>query len=324
MTPNRPIRRLAALLLLLCVALAACTSDEAVEAADTSTETTEATATTEAAMADDEPTVTVRESGMTVTVQALENVTVHSLTAPEAVFANSTHIFETADSLVLVDAQFLLPNAADVRAYAESLGKPMDRLFISHAHPDHFLGAEAFADVPQYALADVVADIEANGQAEVDEKQADFGEAIAGSFVVPEVVEPGELVLGGTTFELSEVLDAEAHTQLVIRVPADGVVATGDLIYSGVHLILAGPADTWTAALEGLQANGDTVILPGHGLPAGAEVIDANIAYLATTMELLGSVDNADDFRDGLLAAYPDLTMEAAIDFATPVLFPNG
>ncbi len=323
MSTNRSMRRLLVLLMSVGLAAAACSSDEDPGAADATTETTAAEATTtEAAAADPTPVVSTRESGMTVTVQELDSVTVHSLTASEDVFANSTHIFETADSLVLIDAQFLLPFAADVRAYADTLGKPIDRLFISHAHPDHFLGAEAFADVPQYALADVVADIEANGQAEVDEKQADFGDAIAGSFVVPEVVEPGELEIGGTVFELTEVLDAEAHTQLVIRVPADGVAATGDLIYSGVHLILAGPADSWTDALVDLQANGDTVILPGHGLPAGGEVIDANIAYLATVIDLLGSVDNADDFRDGLIAAYPELGMEAAIDFAAPLLFP--
>ncbi|MEM7799265.1 MAG: hypothetical protein AAF633_08755, partial [Chloroflexota bacterium] len=43
----------------------------------------------------------MRESGLMVTVQDLGDVVIHSLTAPEEVFANSTHIVETANSLVL-------------------------------------------------------------------------------------------------------------------------------------------------------------------------------------------------------------------------------
>jgi len=276
-------------------------------------------------MVDSTPVVSTRESGMTLTVQAFETVTVHTLTAPEDVFANSSHILETDNALVLVDTQFLLPFAADVRAYADGLGKPVDRMFITHEHPDHFLGGAVFEDLPMFALADVVAAIEANGQAEIDEKLADFGpDMIPTTFVVPEVVEPGTITVDGLELELIEVLEAEAPVQLVIRVPGEGVNVTGDIIYSGVHLILAGPAPTWIEALELLDSYGDEVMLPGHGLPAGPEAIQNNIAYLETVIELLESVDNADDFRTGLLEAYPERGMEAAVDFAIPVLFPNG
>ncbi len=269
------------------------------------------------------PTTTVRESGMTVTVQQAGDVTVHSLTAPEQVFANSTHIIETENSLVVIDTQFLLPNAADFRAYADSLGKPIDRVFITHEHPDHFLGSEAFNDLPVFALAEVAAAIAANGDAEVAEKQGEFGaEAIAGSYVVPEVVEPGTVEIDNVTFELSTVSDAEAEVQMVVRVPGSGIAATGDIVYSGVHLILAGPADTWATALNTLAANGDSIVLAGHGVPSDASVFDANKAWLAKAGELLGTVDNGEDFKAGLVEAFPELGMTAAIDFVLPFLFP--
>lgn len=273
-----------------------------------------------------EVSTSVRDSGMTVTVQEGDGLTVHTLTAPEEVFANSTHILETENSLVLVDTQFLLPNAADFRAYADDLGKPIDRVFISHEHPDHFLGSEVFADVPVHALQSVSDAIAANGDAEVAEKQGDFGaEAIAGSYVVPEVVEPGTIEIDGVTMELSEVDDAEAEVQLVIRVPDYGVLVAGDLVYSGVHLIMAGPADTWTVALNDLAADGESypIVLAGHGVPGDQATIEANVAWLATASELMGTAENADDFEQGLVDAYPDLGMPAAIDFVTPFLFPE-
>ncbi len=272
------------------------------------------------------PTVTTRASGITVSVQNTSGITVHTLTAPESVFANSTHLIETENSLVAIDTQFLLPNAVDMRAYADEIGKPIDRVFITHDHPDHFLGSEAFNDRPVYALQEVADLIEANGDAEIAEKQGDFGvDNIASTFVIPQVVAPGTLEIDGITYLFEKIVDAEAATQLVIRIPNHGVVVTGDLVYSGVHLILAGGIEPWTTALETVAAvSGYPVVLPGHGAPADASVYNANIQWLATAQQLLDTVDNAEDFKQGLIDAFPNLGMSAAIDFVTPLLFPSN
>ena len=267
-----------------------------------------------------------RDSGLTVTVQDLDGVIVHSLTAPEAVFANSTHIIETSNRLVLIDTQFILPFALDYRAYADSLDKPVERLIITHAHPDHFLGSEAFNDIDIYALAEVSEAIATIGQAEVDEKQAEFGDAIADTFVVPTELEPGELEIDGVAFEFDVVLDAEAEIQLVTKLPEYGVISVGDIVYSGLHLILAGPPPTWTEALENLKADSASypIVLAGHGLPGDPSVYDENIAWLAEASELLGSATSGDEFKAGMVEAFPNLGMEAAIDFVLPFLFPDA
>lgn len=293
------------------LAIVACSSDDD-EVTTTPTPTT---------------TVTTRDSGMVATVQSANGVTVHTLTAPEAAFANSTHFIETENSLVAIDTQFLLPNAQDMRAYADSTGKTIDRVFITHEHPDHFLGSEAFNDRPVFALQAVSNAIAAQGDAEVAEKQADFGaELIASTYVIPQVVEPGAVVIDGVNFELERVLNAEAATQLVVKLPDHGVIITGDIVYSDVHLILAGQIDPWTTALENLGATSDQypIVLAGHGVPAAPVVYEENISWLAKAAELIGLVDNAADFKQGLIDAFPDLGMPDAIDFVTPVLFPNG
>lgn len=267
-----------------------------------------------------------RASGLMVTVQDLGDIVVHSLTAPEMVFANSTHIIETANSLFLVDTQFLLPNALDFRAYADSLGKPIDRMIITHEHPDHFLGGEAFADLDIYALPETIDYIANNGQAEVDEKRADFGDAIASTFVVPQVLDLSPLEIDGVTFEFTKVADAEAPFQVVTTLPAYDVAIVGDIVYSGVHLILAGAPPTWIEALDNLKAASteSTIVLPGHGLPGTPDLYDENIAWLTTAAELLSSAGSGAAFKAGLVEAYPDLGMDAAIDFVFPFYFPEG
>ncbi|NND91551.1 MAG: MBL fold metallo-hydrolase [Granulosicoccus sp.] len=270
-------------------------------------------------------TVSTRASGMLVTTQEANGITFHTLTAPETQFANSTHLIETENSLVVFDTQFLLPNAQDMRAYADELGKTIDRVFITHEHPDHFLGSEVFSDRPIYSLQSVSELISANGDAEVVEKQGDFGaENIASTYVVPQVVSPGTILIDGITFELEQVMDAEAAVQLVVRLPEHGVIITGDIVYSGVHLILAGQPASWTTALENLAASASQypIVLAGHGAPADPGVYDVNIAWLTKAAELLATVDNGQDFKQGLVDAFPDLTMTAAIDFVLPLLFP--
>ena len=275
-----------------------------------------------------EPTVTTRDSGITVTVQDASGITVHSLTADVSVFANTTHFIETENSLVAFDTQFLLPNAVDMRAYAAEIGKPIDRVFITHDHPDHFLGSEAFNDLPIYALQETSDLIQQNGDAEVAEKQAQFGaDSIAGTYVVPQIVQPGSLEIDGITYVFENVVDAEAANQLVIRIPNHGVIITGDIVYSGVHLILAGQIDPWTTALQNLEAGGDQypVVLAGHGVPATPAVYDGNVQWLAAAKELIATVGiTADAYRQGLIDAFPDLDMQAAIDFAIPFLFPSS
>ena len=328
-TPRPPSnqRRFAALATAIAVVVAACGSDRndatpSIAPAASDTPTTAVSATSDASI---EPVVTTRASGLTVTVQEAGTVPVHTLPAPEDVFANSTHIFETENSLVLVDTQFLLPNALDMRAYADDLGKPIDRMFITHAHPDHFLGSEAFADLDLFALPDVTAEIAESGDAEIAEKQADFGDASATSSVVPQTLETGTVEIDGIDYELSEVLDAEAPVQLVIEIPSAGVIAVGDIVYSGVHLIMAGAPDTWTNALTDLQASSARypLVLPGHGMPTTPDAYDANIAWLAKASELLADGADFETFKSGLTEAFPDRGMPAAIDFVQPFLFPD-
>ncbi|MEM8925797.1 MAG: MBL fold metallo-hydrolase [Actinomycetota bacterium] len=345
-TGGRRTRSILALVLGLALVVAACSDDAETTEADQPSETTVAATTDdaeEAAPAEESDTEEadaesvdaesparideVSDSGMRITIQEADGVTVHSLTAVEEVFANSTHVIETENSLVLVDTQFLLPNALEMRAYADALGKPIDRMFITHEHPDHFLGSEAFADLDLYALAEVSERIAAAGDAEIAEKQADFGtEAIASTFVTPEVVEPGTIEIDGVTMELEKVLDAEADFQLVVKLPDHGVAVVGDIVYSGVHLIVAGNPPTWIEALEGLKVDADRypIVLAGHGMPTDPSAYDANIAYLTTVSELLGSVDNPDDYRQGLLDTYPERGMAPAVDFAIPFLFPES
>ena len=97
---------------------------------------------------------------------------VHTFTAPERGWHVNSHIIEFPSQLLVVDAQYLLPYAREVVAYSQQLKKPLTRLYITHYHPDHLLGAAAFS-APIYALRQVIAKIKVVGDREEHEKFGD-------------------------------------------------------------------------------------------------------------------------------------------------------
>ncbi len=95
-----------------------------------------------------EPTQIVRDTGSTVSVYEYQDLTIHAYTNGPDAAGSGTYIIESASSLVLIDAQMLAPFALDYRAYADSLGNPIERVIITHEHADHWLGlGAAFNDI---------------------------------------------------------------------------------------------------------------------------------------------------------------------------------
>ncbi|WP_299508498.1 MBL fold metallo-hydrolase [uncultured Roseobacter sp.] len=64
--------------------------------------------------------------------------------------ANSALVDSTVlmgeESAVLIDAQFTVPAATQLAGITEATGRRLETIFITHGHPDHYLGLEVFAN----------------------------------------------------------------------------------------------------------------------------------------------------------------------------------
>jgi len=165
-----------------------------------------------------------------VTIMERGGVKVHTYLSDAL---QATHIIETENSLVLVDAQFMAPSAVEFRNYADSLSKPIERVIISHTHPDHFFGlGAAFEDVEDriYALEGVRQFIEESGPGMLEEMRPMLGDAAPEKIVVPgQTLEPGTEIIDGVTYEFERYTDGEAAEQLVIRLPGLNTLILQDL-----------------------------------------------------------------------------------------------
>ncbi|MGW2048312.1 MBL fold metallo-hydrolase [Streptomyces sp. NPDC001858] len=252
----------------------------------------------------------------TVTVIDKGTVRVHSYMAPDDSLNVTTQLIETPARIVAVDAQYALGYADEVVAYAKELGKPIDRLIITHAHPDHFHGAARFG-APVHALPAVRDQIAAQGDA-----QDPTGTLIPVADVTPTVeISPGTEVIDGVPFVYQAMAGGEAADELVIGLPEHGVLVAQDLVYHATHLFLGNnDIDGWQKALDTLTAatSYDT-ILAGHGLPAKPAVYTELRGYLTAARELLA--DDGEAYKKAIVERYPSYGGPFLIDIGNQYLF---
>jgi glyoxylase-like metal-dependent hydrolase (beta-lactamase superfamily II) len=254
-------------------------------------------------------------------------LTVHTYTAPELGWRANTHIIELPTQLVLFDAQLTPTYAREVVAIATALRKPIARLYISHAHPDHFAGAGDI-DAPTYALASVKELIDRSGDLRIERGyqytpgHADT-EPVA-SRPIDHVVEAGEEVIDGVRFSFEPIEDAETTEQLAIGLPSERMLIAPDVLYHGVHLFIGEHAfDAWEAAIARLEARPYDIILPGHGLPGDRAIYDAQRAYLVVAREAFAQASGPDDLNHRLEVAFPEYGGSAMQGLQNFYLFPE-
>jgi glyoxylase-like metal-dependent hydrolase (beta-lactamase superfamily II) len=240
--------------------------------------------------------------------------------------ANATHIIESRNQLVLVDGQFLAPYAQQFRSYADSLGKPIDRLYLSHRHSDHWFGlGTAFADIPISALPETKSSIEQHGEAERKYYFAKMGDLAPDSIIIPQkLASPGAQTIDGVTYIFDRVTASEVDFLLSIRLPELRVYITQDLIYSGTHLYLTKDLEHWVRILEDMLLSDYELFMPGHGFPADKNEVARNIEYLTAARQAIGKGLSNDNFKNFMLQRYPERKCPGVFDVYLPRLFDNA
>jgi glyoxylase-like metal-dependent hydrolase (beta-lactamase superfamily II) len=90
------------------------------------------------------------------------------------------------------------------------------------------------------------------------------------------------LHVGDAEVRLFEVGPAHTRGDVVVHVPAEDVVFTGDILFVGGHpIIWEGPVANWIAALDRILALEPRVVVPGHGPVSDTAAVRAERDYLS-------------------------------------------
>jgi cyclase len=178
----------------------------------------------------------------------------------------------------------------------------IDTLVNTHANGDHCYGNQLVGDamiVASERTAQEMSELPPATMAALIEQAPQLGELgefflrCFGAFefdgielTLPRRTFSEELTLhvGARELRLIEVGPAHTRGDTLVHLPAERVLFTGDILFSGAHPIAwAGPVSNWIAACDQIAALDPAVIVPGHG--ALAEL--AQVAELKAYFEYL-------------------------------------
>jgi cyclase len=226
----------------------------------------------------------------------MERVTENVCTETQLRGCNPSYV-TTSDGVVVIDTPQLPTRAFAMRQDAESHG-PIRYLVNTEHHVDHIFGNYFFKgagtvvhhqgvydnfmlptpDLDPYAYAkEALPTDDPDGAAifpDRDEYYADPNKA--------QITFTGDLTLyvGNHTFNL---LHTPGHTpgQLAVHVPEEGVVFTGDTIFSECQTwLMTSDIEQWLAALERIRSLDVDRIVPGHGPVTTQSYLDTQRAVL--------------------------------------------
>ena len=236
------------------------------------------------------------------------------------------------DGTLLVDPLVAPAHARRIEEALSARGwPPVTHVVLTHHHTDHALGAGWFARsgaVCACTLACAAAMAAQHG-AIVASRRADpalaelFADAAPHAPAAP--FEAGWTVdLGGLTVEAHALGPAHSPGDAVVVVPAEGVLAAGDLLHRGYHFNYEEAAlDGLDASLDRLASLGAARLVPGHGEPGDAALIGEQRAYHRAARRLVAGALTAGAAHAALLAVYPDHRLRGSVPSAVARLRPG-
>lgn len=229
---------------------------------------------------------------------------------------------------LLVDAAFTRADGHRLAAEILDSGKKLTAVFISHADPDFYFGAEviadAFPDATFVATPIVIEHIKDSYEGKLKAWEA-LGPNLP-TRLVDLTPLTGDLTFEGHRFELKggtpELPDRHFLWQAEHRALLGGV-----LLFQQEHVWVADtptPEDrsAWIKLLDEMAALDPRLVVPGHRLPdtaADATAITATRDYLLAFEEELGKAADGAALTEALVNRYPDNGMLIAAQIGAKV-----
>lgn len=234
---------------------------------------------------------------------------------------------------VLIDAQFTLSNAHRLVAEIIETGRTLTTIYITHVHPDHFMGLpvikQAFPDARVVSLPVIAEDVNNSSEFKLEY----WGNKVLGhngakTKVVVEAMSEPVIMLEGRRLEILGPFHADAPNSSAVWIPSIRTVVASDVIYDHAHAWLSAtksPAmmDEWLAVLDRLDALKPEVVVPGHA-PSNKYLSPASIEftrrYIKTFAEKMKAAPDGDALRAEMRRIYPDAAMPFCLEYSSKIL----
>lgn len=214
-------------------------------------------------------------------------------------FISNAGFIVTPAGVVVIDALGSPVLARELLAeIARVTTQPVTHVIVTHYHADHIYGLQEFRQRGARILAQREALEYIHSETAKSRLQASRTELAPWidentQLVLPDQWVDGrtELTIGGQRIVLQPVGPAHTPEDLVVSLPSEGVLFSGDMVFRG-RVPFVGQADSghWIEALDTLLAMKPKVVVPGHGGLSTTPLQDLQLTrdYLAYLRKSMG------------------------------------
>lgn len=214
-------------------------------------------------------------------------------TGEERFLAPNAVLISGRNDAVLIDCGFVTSDVEKLIRLAKDSSKRLRAIFITHAHPDHYGGVNAFAAAFPGALLLARQGV-IDGMLEWPAKRTHWQDMFGGLLPAGDIVYPKPLLGGFAYLEDREIVIvdspiAETVHSTAFYVPSARALVAGDLIFNGYHLYMSDTnnPDSWIKAIEQARSIGPIdIVFPGHGKFGGVEIFAETITWLKDYREV--------------------------------------
>lgn len=229
--------------------------------------------------------------------------------AGPASFSSNSWLLLGGEDAILVDAPVTAGGAGRVVETIRRTGRAPSIVFVTHAHPDHFLAVDrivdAFPSARVVSTAAVAERVNALGPRLVERLRQELGQEGPTRFVPVEALADDRIPLGDERLRVVAFEGGEEEAAAGLHLPGARALVAGDVVYRDTHPYLGRrDLDVWRGQLDAIERMGLRTILPGHGPAAGPDVLDALRDYLDAFEAAIATGDRAAVLAR-MRAAYP-------------------
>lgn len=244
--------------------------------------------------------------------------------APEAVTTSNggaianIGIIATSAGAVVIDSGPSKRYGVQLRALAQSLtGKDVARVYLTHFHPDHVFGCQAFPAESIAATEGVIKGLTELGEGFSSAMYMSAGDWMRGTEVVlpKQVISSSVEDVGDRRLRL---LRMKGHTSadLAIFDELTGIIFAGDLVFlDRAPTTPHADIGAWKVALATLGGIPHTLIVPGHGpAESSTRALDQTRIWITEIDALITRCfENGLDMTEAMAQPLPDWTSKVAL-----------
>ena len=250
---------------------------------------------------------------------------IHTYTSSEPMLKVNAFIVETIKELIIVDTTLTMSDSKALKQKADSLGKPIAGIILTHGHPDHIAGTYNLApkgELPIYALPSVKKLMEETEDAKHKQWSAMFGNEWIPKWIYPNhLVNDGDTIsIAGVNFTVMDIGsggDCDANSIWLME-DEHKAAFIGDFIYHNNHTYMNdGGILRWLANLDKYSPvlKAFSTYYVGHGASCDFGAIAKQKEYFLTYCSNVLKATNGSgifndntmkEFERSVLAAYPD------------------